>query len=123
MVREDKKRGIVTTEDEIEAYFAVKSILRDVIDLRRIHMRDAKSFCNILLDNSIYKPIFRARFNRAQKYVGLFDQEKKEHRIAIDDIDEIYNYSDQIVATVEWYDSSVGIPAKKRRPRTRKKRT
>ena len=115
VVREDKARGIVTTEDEIEAYFAVKSILRDVMDIRRVHMRDAKSYCNLLLDDSIRKPIFRLRFNQAQKYIGLFDEEKKEERVAIDDVDEIYNYRDKIVATVEWYDSTFGVPAKPRR--------
>ncbi|GAG54405.1 unnamed protein product, partial [marine sediment metagenome] len=115
VVRRDKVRGIITTEDEIEAYFAVKSILRNVIDIQRVHMRDAKSYCNVLLDNSIRKPIFRMRFNRAQKYVGLFDQEKKEERIAVNEIDEIYNYGDRITATVKWYDSTVGVPAKPRR--------
>lgn len=34
---EKKKKEIVTTEDEIEGYFAIKSILRNVIDVKRIH--------------------------------------------------------------------------------------
>lgn len=121
VVREDKKRGIITTEDEIEAYFAVKSILRDVMDIRRVNMRDAKSYCNLLLDDSNRKPIFRMHFDRVQKYIGLFDQEKQEERIAIDEIDEIYNYGDRIIATVEWYDSTVGVPAKSRQKSTTKK--
>ena len=111
MVRVDKTRGIVTTEDEIEGYFVVKSILHDVIDLSRVHMRDAKHICNVLLDDSIRKPILRMHFNRSQKYIGLLDEQKKEERIPIDDVDDIYNYAAQILATVKRYDSQIGIPA------------
>lgn len=112
VIREDRERGIMTTEEEIEAYFAVKSILRKFMDIKRIHMRDAKSYCNVLLDDSNRKPIFRMHFDRVQKYIGLFNQEKREERIAIEDIDEIYNFGDRILSTVEWYDATIGVPAK-----------
>jgi hypothetical protein len=113
VVRVDKTKGIVTTEDEIEGYFVVKSILHDVIDLTRVHMRDAKHICNVLLDDSIRKPVLRMHFNRPQKYIGLFDEQKKEERIPIDNVDDIYNYAAQILATVKRYDSQFGIPAQK----------
>ena len=95
---------IVTTEDEIEGYFAIKSILRDVIDVKRVHIRDAKSYCSIILDNNNRKPITRLRFNRDQKYLGLFDESKKEQRFPIDVIDDIYQHADQIIATIRRYD-------------------
>lgn len=101
----DKKREIVTTEEEIEGYFAVKSILRDVIDIKRVHMRDTKSYCGILLDDNNRKPICRLRFNRAQLYLALIDDNKNEERMPIDGIDDIYNYAEQIVATTLGYDS------------------
>ncbi len=101
----DKKLGIVTTEEEIEGFFAVKSILRDVIDIKRVVMRDAKSYCGILLDDNNRKSICRLHFNRSQWYLGIFEN-KKEQRIAIDGIDDIYNYAEQIVATVNQYDAA-----------------
>ncbi len=100
----DRKNEIVTTEDEIEGYFAIKSILRDVIDVKRIHMRDAKSYCSILLDDNNRKAVARLHFNRAQKYLGVLNASKKETRIPIDEIDDIYQYADQIIATVKNYE-------------------
>lgn len=113
VVRVDKTRGIVTTEDEIEGLFAVKSILRDLIDAKRVHMRDTKSYCGILLDDNNRKPICRLRFDQDQKYLGLFDEQKKEERIPVADIDDIYNHAARIIATVKGYDNQFGVPAQK----------
>jgi hypothetical protein len=99
------KKEIVTTEDEIEGFFAVKSILRDVIDVKRIHMRDTKSYCGILLDDNNRKPVARLHFNRTQKYLGLFDENKNEDRIPVDEIDDIYQYADRIIDTVSHYEA------------------
>lgn len=105
VVRVDKAKGIVTTEDEIEGLFAVKSILRDVIDVRRVHMRDTKSYCGILLDNNNRKPLCRLRFNADQKYLGIFDDQKNEEKIPIEDVEDIYQHADHIKSMVEVYES------------------
>lgn len=104
-VDDDKKKEVVTTAEEIEGYFAVKSILRDLIDIKRINMRDSKSYCAILLDDNNRKAICRLHFNRTQMYFGILDENKKEERIPIDGIDDIYKYAEQIIATVQKYDS------------------
>lgn len=109
VVRVDREKGIVTTEEEIEGFFAIKSILRDVIDHRRVHMRDTKSYCGILLDDNNRKPICRLHFNRDQNFLGIIDATKKEQRVPINDIDDIYAYADQIIATAKSYDT-VGTP-------------
>ena len=109
-VRVDAKRGIRTTEDEIEGLFAVKSILREEIDAKRVHMRDTKSYCGILLDDNNRKPICRLYFDREQKYVGFFDRDKNEERVPIDEIDDIYEHAEQIIETVKGYDSLTATP-------------
>ncbi len=101
-----EKREVVTTEEEIEGYFAIKSILREHIDVHRIHIRDTKSYCGILLDDNNRKPLCRLRFNKPQLYIGLFGENKKEGRVAIDSVDEIYNYSDELIAAVDRYDKT-----------------
>ena len=101
----DGKREIVTTSEEIEGFFAIKSILRDAIDVKRVKMRDTKSYCGILLDDNNRKPICRLRFNRTQLYLGIFDEKREEERMPIDGIDDIYNYADHIIASVQRYDS------------------
>jgi len=96
--------GIVTTEEEIEGYNIVKAILRKNVDVKRVAMRDTKSYCGILLDNNNRKPICRLHFNYAQKYLGLI-KDKKEERIDIDSVDDIFNYAEQIRAILSSYES------------------
>lgn len=45
-------------------------------------------------------------FNRAQKYLGLFGEDKAETRIPIESLDEIYLHSDALRATVESYEAA-----------------
>ncbi len=98
----EDNNGIVTTEEEVEGYNVVKAILRKIIDVKRVAMRDTKSYCGILLDDNNRKPICRLHFNYAQKYLGVIAQ-KKEERIEIESVDDIYKYADQIRATVVEY--------------------
>ena len=93
--------GIVTTEDEIEGYHIVKAILRENIAPDRIVMRDTKSYCGILLDDNNRKPICRLRFNSAQKYIGLLDENRKEIKTAIEDLNDIYKLAADIKKVVE----------------------
>ncbi|KAA0262385.1 type I restriction enzyme HsdR N-terminal domain-containing protein [Hafnia alvei] len=93
------KEELVTTEDELEGFHIVKSIVRTVVDPSRITHRDTKSYFGILLDDNNRKPICRLHFNRSQMYIGLFDTDKNETRYAIDNLDDIYQYSEQMKVT------------------------
>lgn len=97
---------VVTTEEELEGFYIVKSILREVISPTRIVHRDTQSYFGILLDDNNRKPICRLHFNRTQKYIGFFDETKKEERIAIDDLHDIYNFADRLKATIGLYDKT-----------------
>jgi hypothetical protein len=95
---------IVTTEDEIEGLHIVRSILRDVVNPRRIVMRDNQSYCAILLDDNNRKPVCRLRFNNTQKLaIGLFDSNRDEQRFALQHIDDLYNYAEQLKSTISTY--------------------
>ena len=95
--------GIVTTEVEVDGYNIVRSILRETVDVKRIDMRDAKTYCSVLLDDNNRKPICRLRFNSATLYLGLFT-EKTEEKIALESVEEIYKYADRLKATVAEYE-------------------
>jgi predicted type IV restriction endonuclease len=100
---DNDKGGIVTTEEEIDGYNIIKAILRDVVDVNRIFMRDTKSYCGILLDDNNRKPICRLRFNSSQKSIGFFSQ-KAEEKVQIDNLDDIFKHADRLKATVSEYD-------------------
>lgn len=103
-VSEEKTTSdIHTTQDEIEGYLLVKSILRGTIETDRVIMRDAKSYCAILLDDNNRKPIVRLHFNGRQKHIGVFDGGSDE-KFSINSLDEILDFKDRIRNTVLGYD-------------------
>lgn len=97
--------GVVTTEDEIEGFHIVKAIVREVVDAERIVMRDAKSYCAVLLDDNNRRPLARLHFNRTKKYIGLFDGEKKDEKVPLESLNDIYSYADRLKATAQAYES------------------
>lgn len=98
-----KDKTIETTPEEIEAFFIVKSILRQNVDANRIFYRDAQSYFSIILDDNNRKTICRLYFNGSKKYVGTLDSTKKEIRNDINNLDDIYNLAAQLLATVDTY--------------------
>ena len=94
--------GIETTQEELDGFYVVKSILRESVDPARIFMRDVRSYCGILLDNNNRQPICRLQFNRSTKYLSLFHNDDEE-RVRVDDVDDIYGYADQLKAEAAKY--------------------
>jgi len=98
---------VVTTVEEWEGFYVVKSILREHVDPARIVARDVKSYFGILLDDNNRKPICRLHFNTAQKYVGFFDGgEKQEERVPIDRVDDLYRFGARLKAMAERYEAA-----------------
>jgi hypothetical protein len=93
---------VVTTEEEREGYMIVKAIVRDTISPKRVVMRDAKSYCAVLVDNNNRRPLARLWFNRSVKYIGLFDGDA-EDRVIIDTLDQIYDHTERLRATAKKY--------------------
>lgn len=93
----DDELRVVTTEEELEGFFVVKSIVRTVVESHRIGHRDTQSYFGILLDDNNRKPICRLHFNRAQKYIGILDGDKKETRYPVSSLDEIYSLSEALI--------------------------
>ncbi len=102
-VEVEEASDVVTTEEEMEGFRIVRSIVSEILDPVRVFMRDTKSYCGVLLDDNNRKPICRLRFNFSQKYLGLFDENKNETRHAIERVTDIYRFADEIRATVGRY--------------------
>lgn len=100
----DEKINVVTTEEEIDGFNVIKAILRQKIDVNRIIARDTQSYFGILLDDNNRKPLCRLHFNAKQKYLGLVDENKNETRHPINSVDDIFNFSEQLLSTVAYYE-------------------
>lgn len=97
----DVEAQIVTSPEEIEGLHIIRAILRNQVNPRRIVMRDAQSYCAILLDDNNRKPICRLRFNNSQRLaLSLFNASKEEVRVPIESVDDIYIYAEQLQTAV-----------------------
>lgn len=96
--------GIITTEEELEGFQIVRAIICQKVEPSRIAHRDTKSYFGILLDDNNRKPICRLHFNTGQKYIGLLDKNKKETKQPINELTDIYKYTEQLLETACCYD-------------------
>lgn len=95
---------VITTEEEMEAFQIVKAILREKTSAERIAHRDTQSYFGVLLDDNNRKPICRFHFNSANKYLELFHQGKDAgERIPLNNLEEIYQYREQLHQTLSNY--------------------
>lgn len=62
----------------------------------------------ILLDDNNRKPIARLHFNRSQKYLGIFDEHRKERRVPIQSLDDIYQHADELRRVFRFYEGEKG---------------
>lgn len=93
--------AIETTQVEIDGFNIVRAICSKVVDPRRVNMRDAKSYCAILLDDNNRRTLARLHFNSpTARYLGLF-QGKDEMRKPVTGPVDIYQHSDAILARVQ----------------------
>jgi predicted type IV restriction endonuclease len=85
---------IVTTEEEMESFYIVKAILREVVDVSRVQFKDTKSYLGINLDGKVSKTICRFWLNSSKKAVGILDAEGKEAKKNISSLDEVYGIAE-----------------------------
>lgn len=88
----------ITTEDELAGFNIVRAITAKLVDPKRVVMRDAKSYCAVLLDDNNRKTICRLHFNSpTARYLGTFEG-KAETRHSVSDPVDIYKHDKAILA-------------------------
>lgn len=102
---EAEENKIITTEEELNGLYIVKSILRSKVAVTRVHYRDSTNYLSVILDDNIRKPLCRLWLNgKSKKFIGLFDKEKKETRHEIGNLDDIFNHTNHLLETIEFYE-------------------
>lgn len=103
-IEETGNPDVVTTEEELQAFMMVQAIAAKSVQVGRVSIRDAKSYCSVFIDDNNRKPLCRFYFNAKSKNVlGVFDKDKLEEKFEIGSLEEIYNYSEQIASTAASY--------------------
>lgn len=94
---------IFTTVEELEAYFIVKNMLADVVDMHDIVYKDTESYFGILYKGNIRKWICRLKLTSGVKYLILPGEDKKETKIALTNVYDLRNYKDEFTTILNRY--------------------
>lgn len=94
--QEEADRGIVTTQDEIDAHNIIRAILSEDTPVEDVTMRDAKSYCAILYQDNNRKPLCRLFFNNPERKAVMFFDDDAEERVPIQTVLELYSYSGRL---------------------------
>lgn len=106
-VDEANEDGVTTTPEEISGFHIIQAIASKFVDPKRIVIRDAKSYCAVLLDDNNRKTIARLHFNGiTTKYLGTFSG-KDESRQLISELTAIYQHAPAIEARLRELDDTI----------------
>lgn len=94
---------VVTTEDEIEAFYIIRGMLAGVLPVEDIVHRDTESYFGILYKNNNRKPICRINLDTKNKQLLIPDENKKFERIYIKSLNDLYKYKNQLIEVVKRY--------------------
>ena len=100
--QEDENK-IVTTQEELDAFYIIRAILAAVTNVENITYRDAQSYFAIFFNDNNRKPICRLYFTDNKKQIGIMDSEKNEARFQLDRIEDIYAYSEKLCDVAKFY--------------------
>ena len=92
------------TEEEFEGHKIIRAITAQIIDSMRVTIRDAASYCAILLDDNNRRPIARLYLEGKKKRIGLF-KNKVEERLEISRVEDIYKMTARIIETIQEYEN------------------
>lgn len=94
---------VITTEEELEGFNIVRSILSEVVAPEEISYKDVERYCGILYQDNTRKWVCRLYFNSAKKSITISDENKKEVRYYIENISDIYKYKNEILNALDKY--------------------
>ncbi|GAB4148027.1 MAG: type I restriction endonuclease [Patescibacteria group bacterium] len=100
---DEAKDQIVTTQLELEAYYIIKSIAREVVESNRITYKDTLSYFGVMLDGKVTKWFCRNYLSGKKFTIGIADANKVEHKFELHSIEDIYQHKGLILAGVQGY--------------------
>lgn len=101
--KEELASKIVTTEKEIECYYAIKYCLHDILGGNEITYKDTESYFGILLNGNTRKWICRLRLDGQKKVLAIADKDKNEVRYTLNSPEDVFNYRAELIEAVKRY--------------------
>ncbi|MEG1892855.1 MAG: type I restriction enzyme HsdR N-terminal domain-containing protein [Bacilli bacterium] len=93
----EETNGIVTTMEEMEAFYTIKSILAEYCDANKISYKDNCNYFAVLYDNKVTKWLCRIYLKENVKFIVIPDAYKNEIRINIQKVNDIYKHKKELL--------------------------
>lgn len=94
--QEKTKNKVVTTPEELEAFYIVKSILREQVPTELIKYRDYQNYFTIYIDKG-YRIVARLYFYSSGNTIEIVNKDKSSTKHKIESIEEIYNFKNELL--------------------------
>lgn len=100
---EESTSKIITTAEEIEAFYIIRGMLAGIVPVEDVTYKDTESYFGILYKKNSRKPICRVNLDKKNKQLFIPDGNKKYDRYYIDNLNDLYKYRDKLVEVVNRY--------------------
>lgn len=94
---------IVTTTEELQAFFIIRGLLTGTVDINDIVHRDTESYFGILYKDNNRKPICRINLDGRKMQILIPDENKVFERFYLESLNDLYNYKDNLIDVVKRY--------------------
>lgn len=94
---ENVKSKIITTQEELQAFFIIRGLLAGTVNVEDIAYRDTESYFGILYKDNNRKPICRLNLDGKKMQLFIPNESKSFERIYINSLNDIYNYKENLI--------------------------
>ena len=91
---------IVTTEEEIQAFYIIKSIFAETVLLEKIVAKDTESYFGVLYENNTRKWICRLKISPKRKLLILPTDDNKDIKYPLETVTDLYKYKAELLESV-----------------------
>lgn len=99
----EPENKIITTSEELEAFFIVKMLLKEIVSVNDLTYKDTVNYFSVLYQGKATKWICRFFFTSGHKLLALPDENKKEIRYPLESIYDIEKYKDNLIEAMNRY--------------------
>lgn len=94
---------VETTEEELEAYFLIKNLLKDIVPADDITYRDTINYINVLYKDNGRKWICRLILTPNTKRLIIPDENKNEIKIPLENLYDLEKYKSEFIEVLQRY--------------------
>ncbi len=101
---DDVDTKLSASDDELEGFFIIKTILKNSVDMRDLYYKKTDSYFVVLYKNNTRKWICRFDFTEKRKLLILPENNKTERlKIILENLNDIMDYKNKIIAILNDY--------------------